>query len=291
MRRNEQSQTSELIALYRALHTAQHATPILVDPYAHAFLRPTWRLAARSKLVYSLYRAAGFRLEHGIAMAMARSRIAEDRLDERRRVGNVQWVLLGAGLDMFAWRRPELAGLPQFEVDHPATQRSKRASLARLGLRSPPNHHFVAVNFERESAGRQLVAAGFDPRVPAVFAWLGVTYYLTRPALVATLRDVRSIAAPGSFLVFDYRLPDHHARADERAALALGDRTFARWGEPFVSLLEAAEWHELARETGWRHLAEHDRDAMIQRFYLGREDGLAPTSTYHVVEFGVTPIR
>lgn len=285
MKRHEQSRTSELIAVYRAIHAAQHEAPILVDPFAHKLVRPWWRLAARSRLLYALYRAAGIRLDPGIALCMARSRIAEDRLDTLLRNGTpTQWVLLGAGLDMFAWRRPEHADVPQFEVDHPATQADKRRKLAALGLTPPTRHRFVPVNFEEESASTKLGAAGFDPTVPAVFAWLGVTYYLTREAITATLRDLRSIAAPGSHLVFDYRAPDRHARPDELRLLALGDRTFAKWGEPFVSLVEPDEWRTLARETGWRHVADHDHQAMVERFYKGRTDGLRPTTTYRVVE-------
>lgn len=196
----------------------------------------------------------------------------------------MQWVLLGAGLDMFAWRRPDCASVPQFEVDHPATQRSKQRRIARLGLVAPPLHRFVPVDFARETASEQLLAAGFARAVPTVFAWLGVTYYLERAAIDATLRDIRSIAAPGSVLVLDYRLPDRHLARKERGPVRRSDLVFARWGEPMLSRFEPAELHALAVRTGWRVAVEHTAAQLAGRYFARGRDGLVPTSVYRVVE-------
>lgn len=284
MREHRASLTSELVAACRAMHVKWHADPVLVDPYAEKLVGRVFQLPIRSRLAYEVMLRAGLRFDWAIAQTATRSRVAEDALDAQRARGPAQWVLLGAGLDMFAWRRPDCAALPQFEVDHPATQRSKQRRIARLGLVSPPHHRFVPVDFARETASQQLLAAGFAPDVPAVFAWLGVTYYLERPAIEATLGDIRSIAAPGSTLVLDYRLPDRHLARKERGPVRRSDRVFARWGEPMLSRFEPAELHALVGRAGWRVSVEHTSRQLADRYFASGRDGLVPTSVYRVVE-------
>jgi methyltransferase (TIGR00027 family) len=284
MKQHRASLTSEMIAMCRAMHVAFHDHPIIVDRHARSLIRPSWRAATYSQLLYKLLIRAGMRFDWAIAHSMARSRIAEDRLDAVRAAGPVQWVLLGAGLDMFAWRRPDCAGVSQFEVDHPATQRAKRDKLRTLGLSQPAGHHFVEVDFERETASDKLRGAGFSPDVPTVFAWLGVTYYLQREAIEASLRDIRSIAPPGSTIVFDWRMADRHLRAVERGPVLRSDRVFARWGEPMLSRLEPDDMHAIVRAAGWDIAAEHTPAQMADRYFHGGREGLVPTSVYRVIE-------
>jgi methyltransferase (TIGR00027 family) len=197
------SRTAELIAMYRALHLELCKDPLLVDPWAAQMISRPLRIGVQSRLFRSFYLRFVNDLRPAMMSFMVRSRIAEDLFAAKSGLGTVQWVLLGAGLDTFAWRHPEHAELTQFEVDHRDTQTYKRDRLAKLGLSSPAKHRFVTVDFERERISDALRAAGFDPATPAVFAWLGVTYYLTREAIVATLQDVATIAAPGSAIVCD----------------------------------------------------------------------------------------
>jgi methyltransferase (TIGR00027 family) len=191
--------------------------------------------------------------------------------------GPVQWVLLGAGFDMFAWRHPERAEVPQFEVDHPDTQSHKRALVSRLGLTPPPRHRWVACDFERMRVADALRAAGFDASVPAVFAWLGVTYYLTRDAIVSTLTEVASLAAPGSMMVCDYRLPDRFIAPSDAALARKGDRLLMRWGEPHITRLELVDWRQMLPPTGWTIDSTLDADELAARF---ARDGLRPLSYY-----------
>jgi methyltransferase (TIGR00027 family) len=284
MKEDRASMTSEMVAASRAMHLVHHANPVIRDPYAKDLVGPMWQLPIRSHLAYRAMIRAGFHFDWAIAHCMSRSRIAEDRLDEQRARGPVQWVLLGAGLDMFAWRRPDCGDLPQFEVDHPATQRSKRKRLQRLGLQSPPQHHFVPVDFERERASDKLREAGLSATTPTVFAWLGVTYYLTRESIEASLRDVRSVAAPGSTLVFDYRMADRYLLPRERGPVFRSDRAFARWGEPMLSRLEPDDLHALVRDTGWSIAHEYTAAQMAAKYFAGGRDGLIPTSVYRVIE-------
>src|SRR5262249_37948506 len=130
------------------------------------------------------------------ALVLARARYTEDRLAKAIERGVAQYVLGGAGLDTVALRR---AGLRErggvFELDHPRSQAFKRERLAAAGLADPPNLHFGTVDFERESVAEALGRLPFHAERPAIFAWLGVTMYLTRAAIEGTWRALRSVAA------------------------------------------------------------------------------------------------
>ena len=123
------------------------------------------------------------------AFLVARSRYAEDALCTAVAQGVTQYVLLGAGLDTFAYRNP-YSNLRVFEVDHPATQRWKQGLLATSNIPIPHNLTYVPVDFERQTLAAQLSAAGFDSTAPSFFAWLGVVPYLTLEAFRSTLRFV-----------------------------------------------------------------------------------------------------
>ena len=121
---------------------------------------------------------------------------------------STQYVMLGAGLDSFAWRRPDLLGqLRVFEVDHPASQAWKLQRVDDLGLPTHEHHVFVAVDFEVQSLRDGLDAAGFDWSQPTMFSWLGVIVYLTMDAVESTLRTVAECRS-GSEVVFEYVLTE-----------------------------------------------------------------------------------
>lgn len=150
-------------------------------------------------------------------IAISRARYTEDRLTEAVRQGVEQYVILGAGLDTFAFRKPDLLQrLNVFEVDHPATQADKRRRIEQAGWKLPPELHFVPVDFAKDDLAAALERASFDPRKKSAFSWLGVTYYLPRDVVFDTLRRIAAIAAPGSSLIFDYL--DADAFVPERAA-------------------------------------------------------------------------
>src|SRR5262249_36495076 len=126
-----------------------------------------------------------------------------DRLQEAVNQGIQQYVILGAGFDTFAFRRPDLlAHLDVFEVDHPVTQSMKRQRIT--GWDIPPQLHFIPVDFNQGSFRAALLQSAYDPHKRPFFSWLGVTYYLPREAIFSTLEAVRRLAPQGSTLVFDY---------------------------------------------------------------------------------------
>lgn len=135
-----------------------------------------------------------------------RSRYTEDTLEKASRQGVKQYVILGAGLDTFAFRRPELMEqLDVFEVDHPATQEFKLYRLAELGWKHPAKLHFIPIDFTKENLITALThSSSYDPNVKSFFSWLGVTVYLTKEEISATLRSIAKVAPVGSMVVFDY---------------------------------------------------------------------------------------
>jgi methyltransferase (TIGR00027 family) len=282
MRQGEASRTAESIAVYRMLDLLLNPEPIIRDPWARDMIKPSYRFLAGNRLARRFMQRFVFDVRPHVVTSSARSRIAEDRLADKAQRGAVQWVLLGAGLDMFAWRHPEHSAIPQFELDHPSTQDHKRTLVDKLGLKPPALHRFVPIDFEKTRPSEALVGAGFDRSVPAVFAWLGVTFYLTREAILATLTDVASIAAPGSLVVCDYRLPDQHANARDRKFMRRSDPVLVRWGEPHISKLELADWKQLASSTGWSILADDGEQEIAARFPR-LAGGMQPASNYRVL--------
>ncbi|MGX1758378.1 class I SAM-dependent methyltransferase [Streptomyces lydicus] len=171
---------------------------------------------------------------HNIRFVAARSRFAEDSLACAVAAGTRQVVVLGAGLDTFACRNPH-AGLTVFEVDHPDTQEWKRQQLAAAGIALPPSMTFAPIDFERDTLAEALDAAGLARARPAFFIWLGVTPYLTRDTVLATLRCVAGHTAPVD-VVFDYYPEPSPAMAPElRAAYEASTRRVAAFGEPWLS--------------------------------------------------------
>jgi methyltransferase (TIGR00027 family) len=181
-----------------------------------------------------------------------RSRIAEDTLRDAVAQGATQYVVLGAGLDTFALRYGWPRGLARvFEVDHPATQEWKRGLAAAAGLHMPWNAAYVPVDFERQDFMEQLLAHGLDATEPTVFAWLGVTMYLTPAAVDSTLARIGAQAAPGSVLVFDYVRRPGALQWGRKLALAGMARRFRRMGEPWRCFLRDTELQAMLSGHGF----------------------------------------
>ncbi len=141
-----------------------------------------------------------------VPVTISRSRYTEDCLEAAIRQGVRQYVILGAGFDTFAFRRPDLTARVQvFEVDHPVTQALKRERIKTVaGWDLPPQLHFVPVDFTRDNLAETLQSSPYNPQELSFFSWQGVTYYLTREVIFATLRTLASIACTGSTIIFDY---------------------------------------------------------------------------------------
>jgi methyltransferase (TIGR00027 family) len=218
------------------------------------------------------------------ASIVARARFIEDLVTERARPhpdrqGVEQYVLLGAGLDTFAQRRPDVAArLRVFEVDQPGTQAWKRRRLTELGYGIPDSLRLVPVDFEAGGSWWDaLAAAGFDPARPAVVASTGVSMYLTKDANEATLRRLASLA-PGSAVAMTFLLPIELLDERDRPGLRMAENGARASGTPFISFYAPDELLTLAREAGFDD-ASHVSGAMLNdRYFAGRPDGLRVSS-------------
>jgi methyltransferase (TIGR00027 family) len=263
--------TALRVALWRALH-------VQVDPPPHVFEDEIgFKLAApeggwRDRPDMNPEWTKPFR-----ASILARARFIEDWVVEQSGLGVSQYVILGAGLDTFVQRRPEIASrLKVFEVDQPGPQEWKRRRLIELGFGIPEWLRFVPVDFEAGGAWRQaLTASGFDAGRPAVVASTGVSMYLTKDAISATLRQVAAFA-PGSTLVMTFLLPLELADPEVRPGLERAVKGAQASGTPFISFFTPTEMLALAREAGFKEVRHVSAANLAERYFSSRTDGLRP---------------
>lgn len=201
-----------------------------------------------------------------------RARLPEDVVSRAVEDRTSQYVILGAGLDSFAYRRLDLLDrLRVFEVDHPASQAWKRRRLDELGVVIPPQLVFAPVDFEHQSLRDGLAAAGFDATQPAVFSWIGVTMYLTHDAIRATLATVAS-GPQGTTIILTYNQPPSAltglGRQTEQALRAV----VTGMGEPMISMFVPSEIEELVRGQGFGDVAHFGPEEALRTYFRGRDD-------------------
>jgi methyltransferase (TIGR00027 family) len=212
---------------------------------------------------------------------VTRSRYLEDEVDQAVRQGVSQYVILGAGLDSFAYRRAELAKvLHIFEVDHPATQTWKRTRLGAAGIELPANLSLVPVDFERASLIDNLRMSGYRTDAPGFFSWLGVTMYLSTDAIFGTLRAVTALA-PGTAIIFEYNVPKDLVDGETQKILAVAMAAAQARGEPQGTSFEPAKLAEQVRKIGFAEISDFGPDEAAARYFNDRTDGLRPSAANH----------
>jgi methyltransferase (TIGR00027 family) len=265
--------TAVRTALWRALHTELDPPPhVLSDSVGLELAAPDGGWRARPDM--DPIATSGLR-----AGMVGRARFVEDLVAEQFGRGIAQYVILGAGLDSFAQRRPEIvAGLRTFEVDRPGPQAWKRQRLTELGYGLPAELRLVPVDFEAgEPWWELLTAAGFDPDQPAVVASSGVSMYLTREANAATLRQAAALA-PGSTLAMTFLLPLKLVEEPDRPGFAAAIGGAQASGTPFVSFFAPPDMLALASEAGFHDVRYVSRSELSERYFADRLDGLRPSS-------------
>jgi methyltransferase (TIGR00027 family) len=268
--------TAVRVALWRAMHVQVDAPPhVLEDEIGLRLAAPGdgWRQRG------DMDPRGTRRYRAGIVV---RARFAEDLVAEQAGRGVGQYVILGAGLDTFAQRRPDIAsGLRVFEVDRPGPQAWKRQRLAELGYGIPGWLRLVPVDFEADGSSgswwERLRAAGFDADQPAVVASTGVSMYLTREANAATLRQLASLA-PGSTLVMTFQPPLELLDEQERPGRLAAEEGARASGTPFISFFAPAEMLALARAAGFGDARHVSARMLNDRYFAGRTDGLKTSS-------------
>jgi methyltransferase (TIGR00027 family) len=260
------SVTAERVAMRRAAHQVLDVPPIFHDPLAVQISGLSPGDLARE------YEHNARLNRQRRAFVAARSRYVEDELARAVGDGVDQYVVLGAGLDTFAYRNPYDV-LRVFEVDHPATQAWKRDRLASTGIAVPSSLTFAAIDFERELLSEALLRSGFDARRRAVLAWLGVVAYLTVEAVFDTLRFVASCRA-GTTIVFDYAVPPDRLTPRQRAGFDVVAGRVAAAGEPWRTFFEPPDLESRLRAVGFSQVESVDADALNARYFADRSDAL-----------------
>lgn len=274
MLERQPSRTAFAAAAHRAAHQVLEQGAIFADPLALAILGQDAETVAQDARDHPERR--GMR-----AFIAARSNLAECWLAQsvaERGVGQV--VVLGAGLDTFAYRHPLAQSLKVFEVDHPDTQAWKRRRLAEAGVLKPETLTFAPIDFEHDRLLDGLTDAGFDPRVRSFFVWLGVAPYLTEAAIRATLTAIAALPG-GAEVVFDYADPPETLTPEDRARHAARAERVAAMGEPWLSYFELAKLKVLLLALGFTTVEDLGPPELAERYWPGVAV-LAPRRGGHV---------
>ena len=286
----DQVSTSARIAAFVRAHHATHDDPKIFDDnlaielftpdeiamfssnlsQALAFFDPE-RAAQHPDQESAL--AAFMRAQSG-PITLTRARYAEDALEVAVGQGVRQYVILGAGLDTFVFRRTDLMSqLQVFEIDHPGTQAFKRRRLAELDWPEPAGVHYLPVDFTRESVPDALAGSGYEPSLGAFFSWLGVTYYLEREIVFQTLQAIAGLAPAASAIIFDYLDSDAFIPGRTATRVARMQEATRRAGEPIITGFDPAALGEELAPLGLQ-LAENLSPSDVEaRYFANRSDG------------------
>lgn len=264
MKKGRASQTAVKVAIRRAAHQLVDQPPVLDDPIAVALVGDGYA-RDMERAMHSV--ARDFR-----AFMSARSRCLEDRLAEAIGKGILQYVLIGAGLDTFAYRNPH-RGLQVFEVDFPATQELKQSMLAEAGIEAPENVHYVALDLEHKTLGDSLREAGVRPDLPVFFGWLGVVPYLTAAACRATLRAMAEWPQ-GTEVGLDYAFPPETLSPARRRVFDTLAGRVAAAGEPFRLFFTPDQMEQELHAAGFNHVEQVGTARLNAMYFDGRADGL-----------------
>lgn len=263
-----QKPSAWITATARAAHQLYDVPLVLDDPLALRILGPEREAELR---------ADAQRQQHPLAAAMratmaVRARLAEDSWHAAHERGVRQYVILGAGLDTYAYRASSVTQARVYEADLPAMLQWKRDCLLAADIAAPAHLRYVATDFNGDALMEDLQQAGFDAAQPACFSWLGVSMYLQPDEVLRTLGDIAN-GAPGSSIVFDYCVHRKHLGDDERAGLDFVAATLAAQGEPLHSSFEPQLLEHMLRHQGFRHV-EHFGTEQLHALYGPRLSGI-----------------
>jgi methyltransferase (TIGR00027 family) len=291
------SRTALATSLMRALHARRDPSPLLHDPWGDRLVPQSERDRLGQQILARMdsdARAAALRAPDSLLddflLANAaypgvviRSRYTEDALKEATTRGIGQYVLIGAGFDSFALRRPAFAeSLEIFEIDHPATQAFKIERIRDCGIALPASVRFVSADLANEDLAVALARSSFRRNEPAFFSWLGVTVYLTREANLATLRAVAKLGAPGSELVFTYVDQNEFASGGTRSLGDANAKAVARMGEPYLSGFDPKAIANDLMDVGLALTEDLDGQKMSERYGRTGAHALRPPVSLHI---------
>lgn len=290
----------------RALHSRHDPAPLIDDDWGDRLVPDTVRATLYQRIVDNMPPTArasaeaapaavldqSLRANAAYADVITRARYAEDALEAAVACGVTQYVIIGAGFDSFAYRRPSWASdLAIYEIDHPATQGMKRQRLAECVFDASKTVEFIAADLSEETLGSALARSSFQPSQLTLFSWLGVTVYLTREENLSTFRAIASCAAPGSELVFNYvdqRVLDPGALSTEAFSRLKTEVSSA--GEAFLSGFYPETINEQLRAAGLLLLEDLNGDQAVARYDPSGANLLRPSADSHIAHARVATI-
>ncbi|NIA72373.1 class I SAM-dependent methyltransferase [Pelagibius litoralis] len=293
MKPNEFSRSALIVSLMRAVHSQSDQEPIINDQFGMALVSGEERAALGALLFGQINKAASMnglpegpaklvnvmRAYPGYGNVILRTRYSEDRLADAMKGGIAQYVIVGAGMDSFAFRRLDLKHtLRIIEIDHPATQAMKLERLAAANLHLSENVCHIPADLEQTTVQESLHGSPFDPQQPAFFSWLGVSPYLTWQANTAAIRSIAQSAAPMSELVFNYVSPQMG-----QLSVPAPEQKRPRTNEPILSRPKPGAIRMELEGAGFEIIEDVGSAEIIERYCAGRSDGLAPTNSFRIV--------
>jgi methyltransferase (TIGR00027 family) len=275
------SLTAMVTALMRSLHSRADPLPLIADAWGERLVPEAVQQALRERMspADGSPLEARLRASPAYSNVITRSRYAEDALAAAAASGTRQAVLIGAGFDSYALRRPPAAGdVVVFEIDHPATQDLKRQCLAANGMAQARNLHFLAADLSKEGLAEVLARSPFRREEPAFFSWLGVTMYLPREANLSTLGAVAAASAAGSELVFSYVDQAMFSAGPEAADFQAMQKSVSSIGEPFLSGFDPATLADELGTLGLDLLEDLDDVQLVARLDPQGRNAFRPSS-------------
>jgi methyltransferase (TIGR00027 family) len=281
MRRNQTSLTAAGIALARAIESEKPEDErICYDPYARQFV-PAWMFSIIGFFIrrgYTEWRGPGVN-----GFLVARDRYIDDLLLEELQNGLQQLVIIGAGYDSRAYRFDmSQRGVAVFEVDHPATQKSKQDRVRAVFGKLPVHVNFVPVDFNTQTLEQPLTEAGYHPGFKTLFIWQGVTMYLTAKSVDDTLRFVRLHSRPGSVIVFDYVYRDLLEGVRKKSEISNMRRYRFMSGEGLTFGIEKGTVEDFLKRQGFNQVRDINADGLRQIYFVGPNSQRKVTDGYGI---------
>ncbi|BDU20291.1 class I SAM-dependent methyltransferase [Dyella sp. GSA-30] len=288
MKSGQASKTAEAVAAVRARHRIYDSPLIVDDPWAIELTSAAWRRICRSRMLSWLvfgHLLAALRPVQG--NILGRARYVEEKLAQASG-GDIQYVILGAGLDSYALRQnPSPERLHIWEVDHPDSQAQKLAKLKKLAVAIPDNVRFIPVDLQATPLAEALGTHGFPFQSTSFISLLGVSYYINETALFALIGDIAKYFASGSQLVLDIRVSRQFIATDYLATFEKTERFTRKRGEPMISDFDPGSFIARAQSLGLKLRESLSPDAQRARYFASRHDGLIPSPEIYFLHFEV----
>jgi methyltransferase (TIGR00027 family) len=281
MKQNSSSLTANKVAMMRAAHQLLDNPKVFEDPIALIIIG-----TQGVSEILSESRKFRTRLHSYLrAIVVARSRFVEDELSMAIRRGLRQYVILGAGLDTFAYRNPySTSDLRVFEVDHPTTQELKQQQLGATNVSIPESLTFVPIDFESQSLEDRLPEVGFRTDEPSLFSWLGVTMYLNKKTVMSTMKYITSSTPTGSGIIFDYALPPSSQNFIRRFVFRLLAHKMAVIGEPWQTFFDPPQLAMELKDIGFTQVEDLGPKDINDKFFNDRADKSKVGSFGHLMK-------